>query len=79
MKLLSTGSYSPYFENRKLVRGCTSEVSPWLETGYCEPGVVNWKLFRSWKPDSEPEVENLIRKPDVMEVVYRKSTVEYRR
>ena len=51
MKLLSTGSHSPYFENRKLVRGCTPEASPWLETGYCEPGVVNRKLFRSWKPD----------------------------
>ena len=47
MKLLSTGSYSPYFENRKLVRGCTPEVIPYLLTGsksgletrYCEQGV----------------------------------------
>ena len=29
------------------------EVSPLLQTGYCEPDVVNRKLFRFWKPEVE--------------------------
>ena len=41
MKLLSTGSNSPYFENRKLVRGCT-------------PDIENRKLVRGWKPEVIP-------------------------
>jgi hypothetical protein len=51
--------YLVYFENRKLVRGCTPEVIPYLLTG-SKSVVGNWifwarcwnrKLFRSWKPD----------------------------
>ena len=37
-KLLGTGSYSPYIENRKLVRSC-------------RPDIVNWRLVHGWKPD----------------------------
>jgi len=41
MKLLSTGNYSPYFENRKLVRGCTSDIE-------------NRKSVRGWKLEVIP-------------------------
>ena len=50
VRILRTGSQSVVV-HRKLFRNCLLEVSPQLETEYCEPGVENRKLFRSWKPD----------------------------
>jgi hypothetical protein len=74
MKLLSTGSYSPYFENRKLVRGCTPEVIPFLltESQSVVGNQILWarcwnrKLFRSWKPDIENRKLFLTWKPHIV-------------
>lgn len=53
-KLLSTGSYSPYYENRKLVWDCTPEIENRKLVRGWELDVVSRKLFRICKPEVIP-------------------------